>query len=197
MKLRIYIAAILLLGALTVCSGLAYAADLKGSWNALSSGYAITRWPWDGGEIFVGDDATVRAGTTVPPPPEGSGPTQVVFRWIRPNGSSWDVGPVDLAPSGDTWDGKPIYDAYDTQTIDMLSTPTEDWGVQALFLDENGTLKGPSTPYPIVKIKAISWHAIPEVPFGTIAAALAFFGALAIYAVKTKKPNFSRVRIPK
>jgi len=188
-KLRSPVVAVLLLGVLMVCSRLAYAEELKGSvgsLNALDSGYAITRWPWDGGEIYVGENATVRACTTVPPPPEGSGPTEVVFRWIRPNGSSWDVGPKNLALSGDTWDGKPIWDANDTQTIDMLSTPTEDWGVQALFLGEDGKLKGPNDPYPIVKIKAISWHAVPEVPFGTIATILCMLGALSVFAIRKK-----------
>jgi len=173
------------LGTLILCSGLAYAAELKGSvgsLNALNSGYAITRWPWDGGDILVGEDATVRACTTQPPYPQA---TRVVFRWIRPDGSSWDTGPKTLTLSGDTWDGKPIYDAYDTETIDMLSTPTENWGVQALFLDAEGKLQGPN-PYPIVQIKAISWHAVPEVPFGTIAILLSMLGALSVFAIKKK-----------
>ena len=154
-------------------NGLVYAAELKGSTggslNALNSGYAITRWPWDGGEVLPGDDATVRACTTK------TEAVEVVFRWHRPDGSSFDVGPVPLTLSSDTWDGQPIYDASDTQTLYMVG----DWGVQALFLDEEGKLQGPN-PYPIIKIKATSWHVIPELPLGTILALAACFSAAAV-----------------
>ena len=61
---------------LALNSGLAFAEELKGitkgSFNALDSGYAITRWPWDGGNILPGDTVTVRAGTTEPPHPEAT-----------------------------------------------------------------------------------------------------------------------------
>jgi len=155
-----------------------YAAELNGSTggslNALNSGYAITRWPWDGGTIYPGEDATVRACTSQPPHPEA---TEVVFRWIRPDGTYWDVGPVSLTNSLDTWNGKPVWDAYSTETIDMLG----DWGVQALFQDSEGNIKGPNDPYEIVAIRAISWHSVPELPLGTIAATIAMFGAFILY----------------
>jgi len=174
---------------LALNGGLAFAAELKGttggSLNALDSGYAITRWPWNGGELFAGESVTVRACTTEPPYPEA---THVVFRWNRPDGTSFDVGPKPLTLSGDTWDGKPIWDAYDTQTLDMVG----DWGVQALFINQKGKLQGPN-PYPIVKIKAISYHAIPEVPFGTTAITLCMLGALGVFAIfkrKTAIPKF-------
>jgi len=170
--------------------GQAYAEELKGSTggslNALNSGYAITRWPWSDGEIYPGQDATVRACTTEPPHPEA---THVVFRWIRPNGSYWDVGPVALTLSDDTWDGKPIWDAYDTETIDMLG----DWGVQALFCDSHGKLKGPSTPYQIVGIKAISWHAVPELPLGTIASLLGMLGGMCVFTIVQRKKAIPRI----
>lgn len=160
----------------------AYADELKGSigsLNALNSGYAITRWPWDGGDVPLYHEATVRACTTHPPHPEA---TKVVFRWIRPDDSHWDVGPIALVESGDTWDGKPIWDAYDTQTLDMVGS----WGVQALFLDGLGKLQGPN-PYAIVQIKAISWHVIPEVPLGTVVSLLGMFGSLCVFAIVKRK----------
>jgi len=170
-------------------NGLVYGAELKGSIpgsiNALNTGYAITRWPWSGGDVFLYTEATVRACTTEPPYPEA---TQVVFRWHRPDGSHWDVGPIPLTLSGDTWGGKPIWDAYDTQTLDMMGN----WGVQALFIDEEGRLQGPN-PYPIVKIKAISWHVIPDVPLGTIAAILSMFGALGVFAIVKRKNAIPRI----
>ena len=173
---------------LVLNSGLAFADELKGeikgSINALDSGYAITRWPWDGGDIFPGTTVQVRACTTEPPHPEA---TEVVFRWNRPDGSHYDVGPKPLTLSGDTWDGKPIWDAYDTQTLFMIG----DWGVQALFCDEDGKLQGPN-PYPIENIKAISYHAIPEVPFGTIATILSMLGALSVFAIVKRKTAIPR-----
>lgn len=170
--------------------GLTLAVELKGftggSLNALDSGYAITRWPWDGGELFPGEDATVRAcSINIPVSPNA---TQVVFRWIQPDGFHWDTAPKALTASGDTWDGKPVWDAYDTQTINM----TGDWGVQALFVDSEGRLQGPN-PYPIVAIRAISWHAIPEVPLGTVAAIASMVGALGVFAFVKKRRGPSSI----
>lgn len=174
---------------LALISGLAFAEELKGtvkgSFNALDSGYAIARWPWDGGNILPGDSVTVRAGTTEPPHPEA---VQVVFRWNQPDGNHWDTPPQDLTKSADTWGEKPIWDAYDTQTLNMIG----DWGVQALFIDEEGKLQG-SNPYPIVKIKAISYHVIPELPFGTIAAVLSMVGALGIFAIVKGKRAIPKI----
>jgi len=174
---------------LVLNSGLVFAAELKGdtggSLNALNSGYAITRWPWDSGDVFPGESATVRACTTEPPHPEA---TQVVFRWNQPDGTHYDVGPKPLTFSGDTWGGLDIWDAYDTQTIDMMG----DWGVQALFLNGTGHLQGPN-PYEIVAIRAISYHAIPEVPFGTIVATVAMIGALGIFIIVKRKAPVPRI----
>jgi len=107
-----------------------------------------------------------------------------VFRWNQPDGSHYDRGPYDLTLSGDTWDGKPIWDADDTQTLSDLGN----WGVQALFTDEDGRLQGPN-PYPIVKIKAISYHVTPEVPFGTIATILTMLGALGVFSIVSRRSS--------
>lgn len=169
--------------------GHTFADELKestgGSLNALNSGYAITRWPWDGGDLLPGENVTVRACTTDPPYPEA---TQVVFRWNRPDGSHYDVGPKNLTLSSDTWDGKPIWDAYDNQTLEMVGN----WGVQALFLDSEGNLQGPN-PYPIVSIKAISYHVVPEVPLGAITAVLSMLGALGVFAIVRRKTAVPKI----
>lgn len=174
---------------LALNSGLAFAEELKGitkgSFNALDSGYAITRWPWNGGDILPGDSVTVRAGTTEPPHPEA---TYVVFRWNQPDGNHWDSPPQALTESADTWDGKPIWDAYDTQELYMIG----DWGVQALFCNEEGKLQGPN-PYPIVQIRAISYHIIPEVPFGTIATVLSMLGAFGVFAIVKRRRAISKI----
>jgi len=166
---------------LTLSMGFVLADELKGttggSLNALDSGYAITRSPWDGGDILPGEEVTVRACTTEYPEA-----TEVVFRWNAPDGTHSDVGPISLTSSGDTWDGDPIWDAYDSRTLTMIGN----WGVQALFLDEEGNLQGPN-PFPIVNIKAISYHVTPEVPFGTTAALLSMIGALCIFAIVKRK----------
>ena len=182
MKLKFAAAVAFLLSIFIVCSGLAYADELKGtvgSLNALNSGYAITRWPPSGGIVLVGENLTVRACTTYPPHPEA---TKVLFRWIQPDGNYTDVGPKTLTNSSDTWGGLWIFDANDSHTLDMWG----DWGVQALFMDDEGKLKGPTDPFSIVEIKAISGHAIPEVPFGTIATIVAMIGALSVFAIKKK-----------
>ncbi len=157
---------------------------IKGSINALDTGYAISRWPWNGGDIFPGESVQVRALTTEPPFPEA---TYVVFRWNQPDSNHFDTPPKVLTKSVDTWDGLPIWDAYDTQTLQM----TGDWGVQALFCNEEGKLQGPN-PYPIVNIKAISYHVVPEVPFGTIATMLFMLGALGVFALVKRKKDIPK-----
>ena len=179
MKLRYAAAVAFLLSIFIVCNGLAYAEELKGtvgSLNALNSGYAITRWPPSGGIFLVGEELTVRACTTE------SDAEVVVFRWHLPNGTSFDSDPQLLTSSVDTWNTKPIWDAYDTLNLTLLG----DYGVQALFLNTDGDLQGPNNPYEITDIRAISGHAIPEIPLGTIATIIAMIGALSVFVIKKK-----------
>lgn len=181
MKLKLPVVTILfLLGLLLINGGLAYAEELKGtvgSINALNTGYAITRWPPSGGIFLVGENLTVRACTTEYPEA-----LTVVFRWHFPNGSSFDSDPKPLVPSGDTWKDNPIWDAYDTRTLCLVG----DYGVQALFLNTDRDLQGPNNPYIITDIRAISGHAVPEIPLGTIAAIVGMIGALGVFAIKKK-----------
>ena len=149
---------------------------ILGSINALNSGYAITRWPYTDGDVFMGHEATVRAITTEYPEA-----TRVWFRWIRPDGTDWLDGPKDLNPSVDTWDGNPVRDASSTKTLDMMGA----WGVQAYFEGANGKPKGPYR-IPSVQIKAISWHVVPEVPLGTVAVTLSMLGGLSVFAIRKK-----------
>ena len=184
MKLRFSVVAVItFLCVLLVNSGLAYADELsglKGSINALNTGYAITRWPPSNGTFLVGENLTVRACTTKYP--NNPNATHVVFRWHFPDNTSNDTDPILLELSNDTWNGNPIYDANDTQTLSLLGA----YGVQALFLNGTRDLQGPNNPYLIDNIKAISGHAIPEVPLGTIATILVMLGALSVFAIKKK-----------
>lgn len=177
-----------------------------GPWSALSSGYAVTTnfqgipvWP-------LPQDVTATAGTTEHPNandgqggrvPEFPDVTKVRFLWMPPEDSGLDefLNPPELDPAldltdsgedyedkdGNLWD---IYTAEDTQSIEALG----DWGVQAWFYDLEGNLKGKSG---IEKIRATSFEAVPEVPFGTIVVFLAMIGALGVFAIKKK------VRVPK
>lgn len=184
MKLKFSVAAVfLLLGVLLMNSGLVCANELsglKGSINALNTGYAIIRWPPGNGTFLVGKNLTVRACTTKYP--NNPNATHVVFRWHFPNDSSFDTDPKPLVLSGDTWKGNPIYDANDTQTLSLLGY----YGVQTLFLNGTRDLQGPNNPYLIDDIRAISAHAVPEVPFGTIATILVMLAALGAFALKNK-----------
>ena len=163
--------------------GLAFADELKGSTggslNALDSGYAIARWTWDSGDLFPGGTATVRAYTTEYPTA-----TQVVFRWNSPDSDSVDVGPKPLIVTDDTWEGLSLRYAEDSRDLFDIGN----WGVQALFLDAEGNLQGPN-PYPIVKIRAISYHVTPEVPFGTIATILTMLGALGVFSIVSRRSS--------
>jgi hypothetical protein len=179
--LTIIFAEMLILLALSI--SMAFAEELKGktegSLNALNSGYAITTWPLIINECYVGDNITVRAATTEPPYPEA---IQVVFRWHQPDGNHTDVGPIPLMKSNDTWDGKPIWDAYATQTLNVVG----EWGVQALFLDENGKLQGPN-PYAIVAIKATSCIIIPEMSLNAVLTAIWMSTTFCAVVLKRRK----------
>jgi hypothetical protein len=167
--------------------GVVNAAELKGtvggSLNALNTGYAIARWPWSNGNIYPGETATVRACTTMYPKV-----TTVKFRWNAPDGSHIVQGPYALTDMGDTWDGKTIYYAEDSLVLDQLG----DWGVQALFYNSEGKLMHCGC---VFKIRAISWHVIPEAALGTIGVGISMIGALAIFKLrkKTSSKKFSNL----
>jgi len=65
-------------------------------------------------------------------------------------------------------------------------------GIQALFLDSEGNLQGPN-PYPIVGIRAISYHVVPEVPLGAITAVLSMLGALGVFAIVRRKTAIPKI----
>ena len=192
MKLRYTVAITMFILALILYTTVVQA----GPWSALGSGYAVTT-DYQGMLVFVPENVTATAGTTEHPEANGDlggrvpqfpDVTQVRFRWMPPNGSGvpeWLTGLITLEDSGENYTDKDgefwdIYTANDTQTIEVIG----DWGVQAWFYDENGTLRNQTG---IEKIRATSFEAIPDVPYGTIAAFLAMFGALTIFAIKKKR----------
>jgi len=151
-------------------------------WETLGTGYAITS-NHHGVDVPPGTPVTVTAGTLDP------SVVQVTFRWHEPpdgNGPvAWeDV--VNVSPNGTMgeWNNGSstlIFYAQNTHVPDELG----DWGVQVFFQDSTGTEK--SGVENVIKIRATSFNAVPEIPLGTIGATAAMFIALAFLMVKKKK----------
>lgn len=134
-----------------------------------------------GEEFLLGGTVTATAGTT------DLDITEVRFLWKDPDESVvWDVT-VPVVDSGETWNGEPIYIATDTKSPDSIG----DWAVQAFFLDEEGHLRGQGSG--IVKIRATSFHAVPEVPIGTLATVLSLFAGLGIFALAKRKTIIPKI----
>lgn len=151
---------------------------------ALNSGYGVTT-DWSGELVPAGSPINATAYTT------DLSVTQVEFIWKDPDKNPvWDVN-VTVQPDG-TYQSLQVLWANNTQTIYQ---PLGDWGIQALFYDEYGDIRGQDSG--IVAIRATSFEAVPEVPFGTIATILAFFGALALYVTRWKRKDLSVPGIPK
>lgn len=150
-------------------------------WSTLGTGYAITS-NYHGVDILPGTPVTITAGTL------DSNVVKITFRWHEPpdgNGPvRWEVT-VPIFTNGTTgqWNNgttAEIRYAQNTQTPDVLG----DWGVQAFFRDSTGKDRADLTN--VINIKATSFNAVPEVPFGTLAILTAMFGAIAIFAIKKK-----------
>lgn len=150
--------------------------------TSIKSGYAVTT-DWHGVEVPIGEPVTARAGTTDP------SIVKVWFRWLLPNDTeAWP--PIEVTEyTLDTWEGKTVRVFLNTQIPDELG----DWGVQGVFYDEGGHGQGPiPETEEKVAIRAKSFFAVPEVPFGTIAVLIAMFGALGILAIKKKRVSVIR-----
>ena len=166
----------LILG-LLILSGAVYA-----PWTTLGTGYAITS-NVHGTDISPGTPVTVTAGTL------DSNVVNVTFRWHEPpdgNGPKRWEDTVLIFTNGTTgkWNNgttAEIRYAQNTHTPDVLGN----WGVQAFFRDSTGKDRANLTN--VIKTKATSFNTVPEIPFGTIAAAAAMFIALGLFIIKKKK----------
>ena len=146
-------------------------------WSALSSGYAVTTVPFPQENVMPGDSVTAKAGTTDPEV------NYVWFNWLAPDGTVWKDGPVFV----DHWYPDLNYGTVYVYFSTYASIPpiVGDWGVQVEFYDEGGNLKGTADlPVGIIKIRATSFHAVPEVPIGTLTILLTMLASLAIFARK-------------
>ena len=172
--------------ALLVCILLISVSVVNAPWSTLETGYAITS-NYHGVDVLLGNPVTVTAGTL------DSNVVRITFRWHFPNESiarEFTVSSLLTSPYPppnvpqeviDYENSTTIWYAQDSMVPDVLG----DWGVQAFFQDSEG--KDRAGLEDVIKIKATSFNAVPEVPFGTLAILAAMFGAIAIFAVRKKR----------
>jgi hypothetical protein len=145
-------------------------------WSAISSGYAVTT-DYHGENVPLGVLVTALAGTT------DANIDNVTFLWKYPNATvAYTEANVPVWSNGSTYDGKLIYYATSSYTPDVLG----DWGVQALFIGENGQTKANHDD--VVMIRATSINTIPDLPVvGTAGAVMAMLIGLGLFLHKKKK----------
>ena len=184
MKLKIL--SIALLVTVIVAIPLVQAFDWSASYNSLTSGYRVTT-DRHGEEVPLATPVTAWAGTT------NMNVDEVKFRWLRPNGSEYVVVAVTTFTMGTWVDSHGVTHAVrefnNTQTPDVVG----DWGVQGIFYGDEGHGRGPiANQTEPTAIRARSFFSVPEVAIGTIAAVLAMFGALGLFAMKKKRVSIKR-----
>lgn len=151
-------------------------------WHTLGTGYAVTT-NYHGIDVLPGTTVTATAGTL------DNSVVQVTFRWHRPPDGNGPVAWEDVVPiwtngtMGQWNNGTWTFIRY----AQSAHVPDEvgDWGIQAFFQDSGGTDKAGLED--VVKIRAESFNAVPEIPLGTIGAAAAMLIALTFFALKKKK----------
>jgi hypothetical protein len=145
-------------------------------WSAISSGYAVTT-DYHGEEVPLGALVTALAGTT------DADIDNVTFLWKYPDENVvYTEANVPVWSNGSTYDGKLIYYATSSYTPDVLG----DWGVQALFIGEDGKTKADHDD--VVMIKATSINTIPDLPVvGTAGALMTMLLGLSLLLHKKKK----------
>lgn len=146
-------------------------------WEAISSGYAITT-DYHGMIVPPGALVTATAGTTNP------NVVSVTFLWKDPTETvKYEINVV-VWSNGSTYNGKTIYYANSSYTPDIIG----DWGVQALFIGEGGTVKANHAD--VVRIRATSFNVIPDLPvIGTAGAATTMLLGLGLFLyLKRRQP---------
>jgi len=159
---------ILIVIGLALLIGAVYAPE-----ESLGSGYAVTS-NYHGIDVPIPSPVAVTAMTT------DDTVYQVTFLWKKPDGSLWlsEVSPV--YEDGE-YEGKLIYKADSTRTPDEIG----DWGVQALFQSPDGKTKQGIEE--VIKIKATSFFAIPEVAvIGTLGTVVAMLLGFGLFTVRRK-----------
>jgi len=149
--------------------------------STLGTGYAVTS-DYHGIDVMIGSPVNATALTL------DSTINRITFKWNAPNGTEgvWiDVWDLPLLTDGmGTWNNgtmATIRYAYSIHNPDSVG----DWGVKVLFQGPNGKTKEGFDE--VVQIKATSFNAVPEVPFGTVAILMAMLGALGVFAIKKRR----------
>lgn len=167
--------------------------SVQAQWPALNSGFAVTTDYHGADPIPQGTAVTAKAGfipEKFDPPPNIE---YIQFIWHNEtDGVEFDVDvyPSD-SPTGDwlteDWTDKSgttwtVYYLNNTQYPVTLG----EWGVQAVFRGEGGSVQGLDEMVPAFAIRATSFETIPEVPLGTITAVLAMLAAGTLFVVKKR-----------
>jgi hypothetical protein len=161
----------------------------KAQWSAIDdSGYAATT-DWHGTDVPVGENVTATAGTI------DLNVTHIRFIWHDPNDTIVQDVFVDVLnlTTPEVPDNVPqeVIDwAEENPGITYLYAQSwyepdavGEWGIQAIFYNITSE-RGNST----TRIRATSFNAVPEVPYGTIAIVTMMFSALVIYTIKRRIP---------
>jgi len=155
------------------------APSVRAQWSALNSGYAVTT-DYHGAEegVPLGTTVNATAGT------KNFHIISVEFRWLPPPESGEE--PINHTVTEYSEETDPEFghilvfrDSYEPMIVG-------DWGVQAIFHNETGDkVGGPTGTF--FKIKATSFFAVPEIPFGPLTVTLSTFAALTIFTLKRRK----------
>jgi len=190
MKSKFLLAAFIALTISALAVGIAFA-----GWDAIkNSGYAVTT-NWHGVDVPGGQVVVVTAGTT------DMSVTTIRFIWRSPDGNTvvWNEtvpvsGPL-VAPAVPVNAPQEIVDwANSNNGVRYLyaqnsHAPSEvgDWGVQAIFLR---TLRTRGNAQIDFVVRATSFNLVPETPWGPVAIAATFLGALGLFVFRKKLPPF-------
>jgi hypothetical protein len=148
-------------------------------WDAINSGYAVTT-DYHGQIVPPGTLVTAIAGTT------DQNVINVTFLWKYPNETVVYETNVPVSPNGSQYDGKLIYYAISSYTPKVVG----DWGVQAIFIGEGGTIKANHTD--VIQIRATSWYVTPDLPVvGTAGAAVIMIFGFGVFLYNKKKNSNS------
>jgi hypothetical protein len=161
-------------------------------WSAINSGYAATT-NWHGIDVPIGENVTATAGTT------DLNVTHIRFIWRDPDGTVWKnetksvsnytapEHPPNVPDEVIEWalenNGTEYLCAQSWYEPDIVG----EWGIQAIFYNVT-TKRGNST----TRIRATSFNAVPETPYGTIVIFTIMLSTLVIYTLKRKFPTLKR-----
>lgn len=148
-------------------------------WSTLGTGYAITT-NYHGIDVPPSTPVTATAGTL------DSRVVNVTFRWHFPNETvAWeDIVDVWTNTTKGQWNNGTEAEIRYAQST-LAPYVIGDWGIQAFFQDSEGNDRAGLKD--VIKIRAESFNAVPEIPLGTIGAAATMIIALTLFALKKKK----------